>query len=40
MAEILNYGIKGLDCVSWLEGYPRGFIIFAYGIYGEAASVF
>lgn len=40
MAETLNFSIKGVDYVSWLEGYPRGFIIFAYGIYGEAASVF
>lgn len=38
MAETLNYSIKGVDGVSWLEGYTRGFIIFAYGIYGKAAS--
>lgn len=40
MAETLNFGIKGMDCVSWLEGHPRGFIIFAYDTYGEAPSVF
>lgn len=40
MAETLNFGIKGMDYVSWLEGYPRGFIFFAYDIYGKAASVF
>lgn len=38
MAETLNFGIKGVDCVIWLEGCPRGFIIFAYGVYGKAAS--
>lgn len=27
MAETLNFGIKGMDCVSWLKGYPRDFII-------------
>lgn len=38
MAETLNCSIKGVDGVSRLKGYPRGFIIFAYGIYGKAAS--
>lgn len=40
MAETLNLGIKGMDCITWLEGYPSNFIIFAYDIYGEAASDF
>lgn len=37
IAETLNLGIKGMDCVSWLEGYPSGFVIFPHDIYGEAA---